>query len=314
MAAPQQRSRRDPVGGGIVDRRGQRGAPQSALAVQAHGEPKLLGDLRVDPGRRPRDGLRPGPAQQRLRARPDDGNVALGTALPRAERRAQRPGRGGATGSTAPRTRRPSDSMPRRGGSCGGGTLTSRERAVHRHRPDRVERTRPPEHHRVSAVRQRCDLRARRREGAVRWKFVTIKHPWRYPLEAGGGGAVVSRLRRPRGTALRGQLEPGALGRDAGAAERRRVSGPGPVHGLAARPRRPRRPAALVRPGDAARHSGLRLPGDAHRRDARRHRPRARSRKGGAGDRLGPSRRGAGAGPPSSGCTGTTSARFRGAR
>jgi alcohol dehydrogenase (cytochrome c) len=24
--------------------------------------------------------------------------------------------------------------------------------------------------------------------GAVRWKFVTIKEPWRYPLEAGGGG------------------------------------------------------------------------------------------------------------------------------
>jgi alcohol dehydrogenase (cytochrome c) len=24
--------------------------------------------------------------------------------------------------------------------------------------------------------------------GAVRWKFVTIKYPWRYPLEAGGGG------------------------------------------------------------------------------------------------------------------------------
>jgi outer membrane protein assembly factor BamB len=24
--------------------------------------------------------------------------------------------------------------------------------------------------------------------GAVRWKFVTIEHPWRYPLEAGGGG------------------------------------------------------------------------------------------------------------------------------
>jgi outer membrane protein assembly factor BamB len=25
-------------------------------------------------------------------------------------------------------------------------------------------------------------------DGAVRWKFVTIKEPWRYPLEAGGGG------------------------------------------------------------------------------------------------------------------------------
>jgi alcohol dehydrogenase (cytochrome c) len=24
--------------------------------------------------------------------------------------------------------------------------------------------------------------------GAVRWKFVTIEHPWRFPLEAGGGG------------------------------------------------------------------------------------------------------------------------------
>jgi outer membrane protein assembly factor BamB len=24
--------------------------------------------------------------------------------------------------------------------------------------------------------------------GAVRWKFVTIEHPWRYPLESGGGG------------------------------------------------------------------------------------------------------------------------------
>ena len=150
------------VRGGIVDRRGKCGGPQSALAVPAHGEPELLGGLRVDAGRRPRDGLRPGPSQQRLRARPHHGNVALGTALPRAERRAQRPGRGGRPGlwrhgHGGVRTR------CRDGAGAVAEDLTSRGEQFIDIAPGRVERTRLPEHHRVSAVRQRRDLRARRR-------------------------------------------------------------------------------------------------------------------------------------------------------
>ena len=111
--------------------------------------------------------------------------------------------------------------------------------------------------------------------GAVRWKFVTIEQPWRYPLEAGGGGLWYPVSVDARGTALRGKLESVAVGRHAGAAERRRVPRPGPVHRLADRARRAHRPAALVRPGDAARRPRLRLPGDADPRDGRGRRPRA---------------------------------------
>ncbi len=60
--------------------------------------------------------------------------------------------------------------------------------------------------------------------GAVRWKFVTIKEPWTFPLETGGGGAWNPVSVDDAGSSLRGQLEPGTVGRHAGAAERRRCS------------------------------------------------------------------------------------------
>ena len=69
--------------------------------------------------------------------------------------------------------------------------------------------------------------------GAVRWKFDTITDPWRFPLEAGGGGLWYPPSIDATAALYLRQLEPGALGWDAAAAERRLVPGPGALHGLA---------------------------------------------------------------------------------
>lgn len=63
--------------------------------------------------------------------------------------------------------------------------------------------------------------------GAVRWKFVTIKEPWRFPLEAGGGG-----LWNPVSVDSRGRLYAGN-------------SNPGPWGGT------PERPNGAIFPGPA---------------------------------------------------------------
>ena len=87
--------------------------------------------------------------------------------------------------------------------------------------------------------------------GAVRWKFVTIADPWRYPLEAGGGGLWYPVSVDTLGRLYAGNSNPSPWGgtpqRPNGGAFPAR-----PVHGLADRARRPYRRAALVRPGHPA--------------------------------------------------------------
>ena len=98
--------------------------------------------------------------------------------------------------------------------------------------------------------------------GVVRWKFDTIRDPWRYPLEAGGGGLWYPVSVDAQGRLYAGSSNPAPWGgspeRPNGAALPR----PGAVHELAARARCAERPAALARPGDAARRPRLRLRGD----------------------------------------------------
>ncbi len=48
--------------------------------------------------------------------------------------------------------------------------------------------------------------------GAVRWKFVTIERPWRYPLEAGGGGLWYPVSIDSRGRLYGGNSNPGPWG------------------------------------------------------------------------------------------------------
>ena len=48
--------------------------------------------------------------------------------------------------------------------------------------------------------------------GAVRWKFVTIKEPWRFPLEAGGGGAWNPVSVDSKGRLYAGNSNPGPWG------------------------------------------------------------------------------------------------------
>ena len=62
--------------------------------------------------------------------------------------------------------------------------------------------------------------------GAVRWKFDTIRDPWQLPARGRRRWALVPGLGRRRGAALRGELEPAAVGRVAGASERRRIPRP----------------------------------------------------------------------------------------
>ena len=186
-----------------------------------------------------------------------------------------------------------------------------RDRAVRRHRARRLGRARLHEHGRLPAGRPRRDLRARR---GYRGGALEVRHdprPLAVPVRGGRRWALVPGLDRRGGPALRGELEPAAVGRLAGASERRGLPRPRAVHELAARARRAERPAALARPGHAARRPRLRLRGDADPGDGGRGRARLRRRQGGAGDRLGPRRRGGGAGSRRSVCTATTSARCR---
>ena len=107
--------------------------------------------------------------------------------------------------------------------------------------------------------------------GKQRWKFDTIKEPWRH-REAGGGGAWQP-LSVDRGRAcLRGHRQPGTLGRVAAVPERRLVPRADALHRLARRARRCHWGPPLVRPGAPARRPRLRLPALAdprHRSDGR---------------------------------------------
>ena len=251
--------------------------------------PTLLGHLRVDPGRRRRHRLRAGPAaatSSRSTAR--HGSAALDAPLPRPERRAERARRRRRARLRRHRLRRvrarrraPAEELWRRhltsareqfvdvAPVSGRGSSSSARSATRR----------------SAAARS---TRSTRRPAPCAGSSCTIEKPWRHPLEAGGGGLWYPVSVDARRAALRGQLEPDALGRHARAAERRRVPRPGPLHRLAARARRPHGPAALARPGHAARRPRLRLRGDADPRDGRRRRPRLRRGQGRAGDRVGP--------------------------
>ena len=257
------------------------------MAVRPDGEGELLGHVRVDAGRGPRDGLRPGPPEQRPRARARHREAALGAPLPRAERRAER-ARGGRRAGLRRDRLGCVRALRRHGPPAVEPASDERHRAVRRHRARRLGRARLHEHRRLPAGRARRDLRARRRH---RCRALEVRHdPGAVAASARGRRrwALVSGLGRRRGAALRGELEPAALGRIARAPERRRLPRPGALHELAARARRAQRPAALARPGDAARHSRLRLRGDADPGDGRGQGARLRSRQGGTGDRLGP--------------------------
>ena len=85
---------------------------------------------------------------------------------------------------------------------------------------------------------QRRDLRARRRDGR---RALEVRHdpgPVALPVRGRRRRALVPGLGRRAGAALRGDRQPGAMGRLAAASERRSVPRPGAVHGLAARARR----------------------------------------------------------------------------
>ena len=54
-----------------------------------------------------------------------------------------------------------------------------------------------------------------RANGRERWRFVTVAEPWRFPDEAGGGGAWQPLTVDGEGRVYAGNREPGAVGRDA---------------------------------------------------------------------------------------------------
>ena len=148
--------------------------------------------------------------------------------------------------------------------------------------------------------------------GRVRWTFDTILGTWAVPAEAAGGGAWWPLSRRSR-TRVRRQLESISVGRHAAASERRRVPRPRALHGLAARARRPKRKAGLVRPGHPARRARLRPRGLADRRPAT---DATSSTAPGRADRCtrGTARRDDACGRGPSACTETIAARYPGTR
>ena len=50
------------------------------------------------------------------------------------------------------------------------------------------------------------------RTGAIRWKFVTVAHPWQHPLEAGGGGLWYPVSIDAQGRLYAGNSNPGPWG------------------------------------------------------------------------------------------------------
>ena len=115
--------------------------------------------------------------------------------------------------------------------------------------------------------------------GAVRWRFDTILGQWRFPAEAGGGGAGIPRRGRRRPRVLR-HGEPDALG-----GARRATRTAARFLGLRSTPTRCSsstggRAAALVRPGHSARRPRPRFRADADPCPRGRERRRRRSRQG----------------------------------
>ena len=265
--------------------RGQRRQPQGQLAIRAAGRPGALRHLCLHTADRRRHGLCRGSAQQRVRPRPRERQGALGPALRRHQRRAER-------ASPRRRARLRSDGLRcvRALGNDRPRALAppsdERHPAVRRRRPGHLEGPRVPRHDRVRPARARRDLRAGR---AHRGRSLAVRHGQESmapPLAVRRRGHLVPGVGRRAGAAVRGNLQSPAVGRDPEMAQRHRVSRAGPLHRFAGRARRPHRPAPVARPGDSPRHPRLRLRGDTDPRDGRRLPPGVRRGQGRSRDRL----------------------------
>ncbi len=141
--------------------------------------------------------------------------------------------------------------------------------------------------------------------GTVRWKFVTVEHPWRHPLEAGGGGLWYPVSVDASGRLYAGNSNPTPWGGSPKLPNGAAFPGPVPYTDslivLAARTGR----LLWSRPGDAARRPRPRLRGDADPRVRRRQGARVRRRQGGTRDRLEPEDAQRASGGRTSACTAT---------
>ena len=213
MAAPQRRSRGHSRRGRIVDRR--------ATAWPVSGPAGGSGSPRA----------RPSPASSRRRRWPTATRSTSRTCAATSSRSTARPERCAGSGATArgttgrtaspwkasectaPRTRTPSRSPPRPDGSCGGGTLTSRSEQFVDIAPVAWKGLVFLSTVGYAPFGRGAIYALDAATGAVRWKFVTIERPWRYPLEAGGGGLWYPGLDRLARPAVRRKLESVAVGR-----------------------------------------------------------------------------------------------------
>ena len=141
-----------------------------------------------DPDRRRLDGLYPGRNEQRLRDRSRDGSLRWEH---RFRARQLRPER--ARVQLRECLRQHGHDRVRAFGRDRATALAAeardRDRAVHRHRAVDRQQHRVRQHGRLSAGRPGGHLRARCPQRSIRWKFSTIRGPWRHPDVAGGGGA-----------------------------------------------------------------------------------------------------------------------------
>ena len=221
---PNARSRRDACSGRLEDRRGQRLEPARALALSrsAHGA-SYSGIFASTPIVSGDDRLRPGPAQQRLRARPRDGEAALGAPLRRSAttaRTGSRVGDGRVYGATD------SDAFAldaKTGRELWRRHLTSATEQFVDVAPVFWDGLVFIEHGRLPAGRPRRALRARREDGR---RALEVRHDQGAvapSAEAGGGGALVPGLGRRRRAPVRRQLRtqgPGAVRRSCRTAAR----------------------------------------------------------------------------------------------
>ena len=198
--------------------------PRAALALPAHGARRRT---RAS-SRRPRSSTAATVYVQDLRSNVfaldrDERQRALEAPLPAPQRRPERARRRRRTRLRRDRLRRLRARRRDRPRALAA-PPDERARALRRHRAGRLEG--PRLRRAPSATRRSAAARSTRSTpatGAVRWKFDTIAEPWRYPLEAGGGGALVPGLgRRATGGSTPGNSNPrrGAARRSARTAAR----------------------------------------------------------------------------------------------
>ena len=228
---------------------------------------RASGHLRVDPDHRPPHRLHPGPSKHRLRTRPLHGS---------ARRRAStRPttGRTASRSTAAESSERPiptpSRSRPPRARSSGSSiSPTPSEQLVD---------IAPVVWHGLvflSTIGYQPFGRGAiyaldERTGAIRWKFVTIAHPWPHPLEAGGGGLWYPVTIDAQGRLYAGNSNPGPWGGSPKLPNGAAFPRPGALLGFPDRARRPHRTTSLARRGNRTRHS--------RPRTSRQHRSSRRS-------------------------------------